>query len=760
MAVVFKKMPKLYLLIIFCGVLFAKEPVKYGHLKGNVTDAKTGLPIAWVDIYIKELNRSASTLEDGRFKFIDIPPGSYTIDFLRVGYSEIHKHVKIATLDTSLLQIIMAQNSFDTEAIVVEDHREHSHLQKPEAELSGKDMRSRMATTLAETIKDMPGLAEQNNGPAPARPVLRGLSGDRLLLLENGQRTGDLSTTSADHAVTIEPITAERIEIIRGPLTLMYGTNTLSGVINVLRNSDKSMENNQIRGEFSGGYESVNHGYASALNLEIPVNNFFFYADGSYRSASNIHSPGGSLKNTNLKTINGKTELRWQPDWGTLKAETAIYTSDYGIPPAPSELGHPNGVDIKLRKHTYSTAAAIKQPARFINDITFSYDLTDYFHEEFASSGFRDAAFSLISQHLSANTSFSNFEIFQNIRSGFWSGMRQFEAGGLTNTVNSDETSLAGWVYFENDFGNLKTSSAARIENKTITPREEKTDLRVGRIRERSFTDYAAAIKAQYGLSKDFFFSTTLIRAFRAPGIEELFADGPHLPSYAYEVGNADLKPERTYGIESGIFFEQHDLDFGLTAYYNRIDGYLFSQNTGERSWKRNDLFRYQMVGLDAVIRGIEFSGNYNMTKRLKLSSGLSYLIGDLKETMVYSDPENHDNSDFKPYKIKTNESLPFMPPLKATVDLTYDINNLSLTYLAHIAGRQYKPGRFEKSTAAYIVHGFNAEYFIAGTSLLHTITLRIENLTNETYRRHLNRIKEIFPEPGRNIKFFYKLYF
>ena len=242
---------------------------------------------------------------------------------------------------------------------------------------------------------------------------------------------------------------------------------------------------------------------------------------------------------------------------------------------------------------------------------------------------------------------------------------------------------------------------------------------------------------------------------------EELFSDGPHLASYSYEVGNANLDQEQTYGAELSLDYEGVDLHFTIAAYYNQVDGYLFPQNTGLRSWRRNDLFRYRIVGLDAVIRGIESTFSYKINRQLEINSGLSYLHGDLLETYVYEDPDGILlPSEFTPFIKKAEQPLPFMPPFKGNIDLTYKINPFSIVYSADFAARQNRPGEFESETAGYLVHNLNVEYFINAGSLLHTFSLSVENLTDVTYRRHLNRIKEIFPEAGRNVKLLYKLFF
>jgi iron complex outermembrane receptor protein len=210
-----------------------------GALEGEIIDFDSGEKLGWTTVLIEELNRSVTAHSNGSFHFFRLPSGTYTLKSFRVGYQNSSKIVQIREQDTTRIVLAIKAAPISGEAVIVEADREDqtlSVLQQPVVEVSGKNLRQNLGTTIAETIEDEPGLATRTMGPAPARPVLRGLSGDRLLVLEDGARTGDLSATSSDHAVVIEPMTAERIEVIRGPEALQFGGSTLGGVVNVVRN--------------------------------------------------------------------------------------------------------------------------------------------------------------------------------------------------------------------------------------------------------------------------------------------------------------------------------------------------------------------------------------------------------------------------------------------------------------------------------------------------------------------------------------------
>ena len=213
-----------------------------GALAGRVVDAETGEPVGWTTVLVEGLERAHHSDADGYFLFPTLPAGAHVLQTLRVGYHNKRFRATVAAGDTVHVVLPVGHEPVVLGTVIVETKAEQqlSPLQEPDVVFSGSKLRHNLGRTIGETVDYEPGIAQRSMGPAPSRPVLRGLSGNRLLVLEEGARTGDLSATSSDHAVAIEPMTAERIEIIRGPKTLLYGSNTLGGVVNVVRGAKPS----------------------------------------------------------------------------------------------------------------------------------------------------------------------------------------------------------------------------------------------------------------------------------------------------------------------------------------------------------------------------------------------------------------------------------------------------------------------------------------------------------------------------------------
>ena len=208
-----------------------------GALAGRILDAESNDPIGWVTVLIEGTERGQMTSEQGHFFFADLPVGRHVIQTLHISYHNTRFAVEIVAGDTTHADLRIGHQELLLEEVRIEGQHTGSPVQldEPSVVFSGNKLRQNLSQTIAETIDYEPGIAQRSMGPAPARPVLRGLSGDRLLILEDGERTGDLSATSSDHAVAVDPMTTQRIEIVRGPETMVYGSNALGGVINVRR---------------------------------------------------------------------------------------------------------------------------------------------------------------------------------------------------------------------------------------------------------------------------------------------------------------------------------------------------------------------------------------------------------------------------------------------------------------------------------------------------------------------------------------------
>ncbi len=708
-----------------------------GALYGRVIDADTQAPVAGTQIYIMELNRSGVSHDDGWFFLPGLPFGTYTLQTFRIGYQSVFQKFRIAVCDTNRIVVKTTNSPLQMQSLVVIDESADSKAGSKPLHMEGKKLRQELGRTIAETIADEPGLDQRTMGPAPARPVIRGMGGDRLLVLEDGERTGDLSATSADHAVVVEPMTADRIEVIRGPGALVYGSNTLGGVINVARGYVPTTFLDHVHGTFTYQGETVNKGHSGGFRLSGPLGPFSLRIDGSKRQSNDINTPVGRLTNTALATMNGSAGISLVNRWGYLGVAGSYYKSDYGIP-GGFVGAHPNGVDIGLERKHLEIKSSLNLDHPVFRRIDAHLTYSRYFHQEFESNGALGIEFGLISYHASLSAKIRNMGVLQNGRIGLWSEYRNHAAGGYSFTPPTEEETIAGYYYQEAILGNLDMKGSVRFDVRRVRPEHEKESYRIGLVRKRTFNGLSAAVSAHYHLMTQFYMGISLMRSFRAPGIEELFSEGPHLAAYSFETGNPDLGKETGTGVEYYLNVQWQNGGLQLALFRNDIADYIFPQNTGQLNY-RTLLPTYQFMGLNAIMTGLELGLEQRVFHHFAVFTGLNYVRGTLTGSDV---------------------PLPWMPPLNGKLDMKYNREKYSIGVRFRASSDQKRVGEFEAPTDGYFVSDLFAQYIFSVGPFLSTIDLNIINVADTGYRRHLSRVKSIMPEPGRNFKVLYRIYF
>lgn len=735
-----------------------------GHIKGVVSNAETGNPVGWATIQIEDLHIGTSAHENGEFVLRNVPVGEHQLTVQRVGYENLHQTIEVTNNDTTHVQLAIRETVFRSSVLEVigMQHQNGDPTARPESVLSGKNLRQQLANTISETMINEPGMSQRSMGPAPARPVLRGMGGERLLLLEDGGTSGDLSATSADHAMTIEPMTAEQIELIRGPSSLIYGSNTLAGVINVVRGQIPSNMADHIHGSTSLHSETVNTGFSGGFNTYGPIgDNFTLRIDGSGRTAQDVNTPQGLLDNTSINTLNGSAGLSYIASNGMIGVSGNIYDTQYGIP-GGFKGAHPNGVDIdmtrrylKFKSHYYPGNDWIR---RFEVDGTYAH----YHHIEYEKPTDRPrrigSEFGVLTSNLRMDMHHRGFLFGDRGVIGLWGEHRDYSSGGGDSTPATIERGVAGYLFEETDFNGIELQASLRFDLRNVSPRENgrlnTISIHEGEdifARDRTFANFSGAASAAYNLTSSFQVGASLMRSFRAPGIEELYSDGPHLASYSFEVGNPELNKEIGYGAEINSRYINDRMRVKLSLFRNQSSGFIFPEFVNDTAPGRGDLQLYQYRGEKVLMTGAETNFEVNLIGNFVTEGSLSWVRGDII----------NDDQAFPLWQTSDHyESLPEIPPLSGRLNLEYRRSEFSAGVSVKGASEQDRTGRFEESTSGYRIFDAYSQYMFNTGNMLHTISLTFENITNEEYRMHLSRVREIMPEPGRNVKVLYRMYF
>lgn len=739
-------------LLLALLILSSAADLLTGDLEGRVYDRESGEPLGYVYIHLEEANRTATARGDGTFQIRNIPAGTYTLTAYRLGYQPLNRRVYIPETDTLKIELKLKVSPLTSDAVEVSGDRNlagGSRLENASHRIYGTELRRKLGATLAKTLEDIPGLSSRSMGAAPSRPVMRGLGGERVLLLQDGERTGDVSSQSADHAVTVDPMAAEQIEIARGPSALAYGSNALGGVINVVRNQISPELPGGLFGSFSLQGESVNLGRAGGVEAGFPLGDFAIQLDANARGGSDLNTPGGTLENSGIYTSANALGVSLVRPWGYTGGAASLYLSNYGIPPNP-EGGHPEGVDIEMEKWQFDGRSEIYPENPSLRSVQIDFSHKSYHHREIEAGGGIGTEFGLLTTNFSSALRHGKLGILEEGTLGIWSESKDYAVRG-TRTPGSVSHSLSGYLLESYEKERFAMEGGIRADYVQVRPEKENPNSSIGHTRARSFIALASSVSAALEVGNSLTLGTVLMHSFRAPSQEELYSEGPHLASYSYEVGNPALDAERGLGTELFIRRKSDSHSLAFSVYHNYFSNFIYPQNTGERSIRFPTLSVYQFTGTRAQFVGAD----------LRFQAAISDLIA-LRGSAGYTHARRHITESERQ---ATGESrhwrpLPMIPPFKGTAELRYATRGFHLGATLTFGAPQKRTGEFESATSGYAVIGLAGQYQFTGGGLLHALSLNAENLLNSSYRNHLSRIKELAPEPGRNISLLYRVYF
>jgi iron complex outermembrane receptor protein len=706
-------------------------------IEGVVLNAETSEPVSNAVVLIPDIGYYATTKQDGSF-YLEINLNKpIRIKITHLAFQERLIDINPKSDNIKKLIIYLIPKTINLSPVVVTDKNSvtvYDEIKDYSNILKGKELQRNLSQTLAATLKNETGLSVRSMGPAPSRPVFRGLGQDRILITEDGSKSIDLSATSPDHAVTIEPFNSERIEVLRGPKILTKSSSTIGGIVNIIKDEIPELIHNNYHLTLGGYGETVNRGYLGSIQSEIPFKPFALKFELNKRNTSDLKTPEGLLKNSSSKNLNASGGLSFIDDFGYLGTSYRSYNLNYGIP--GGFIGaHPKGVNIDITKKQlrFESKINLEDETDFLK---ISYKNIYYRHKEFEFSGRIGSEFRII-------TNLANIDLYHSKILGFDEGIigfslehRDFEIGGYVFTPPTNSLNLSSFIYEEVNLGRFNLNFAIRHSFDFVKPKIENLNSKIGQIRKRNFNNLSVSSSLIYQLSHIVFIGANLSKSSRVPTIEELFSEGPHLAAYSYEVGNPELKSESGIGSEIFVYHKFEKLNFNINFFYNNFSYFIIPRNSGEINYQ-TFLPIYKTYGIEAVLYGFDGSLNWNFYDNLFLSHSISFTKGIFRE-------------DSKP--------LPQIPPLKGITGIQYKAEDLSVGLNCEWALRQNDVDIFEQPTSGYIIFNSFAQYLFYINDLVNSISLGIDNIFNRSYRNHLSRIKSVLPEAGFNIRLVYKL--
>ena len=712
---------------------------------GTVKSFKSDKPLQSANVVIENTNLGTFTDEDGRFTVKDIQSSEVSVKISMIGFVDTTLSVRTNEKTYDLGEIFLKTNILQLSNIDVHAHDDLAQANLlSDVLLSGKEMQEKMYGSIAQTLQNEIGIAIQSMGQATTRPILRGYSGDRFLITKNGIKTGDLSHSSADHAMSLDLGGVERIEVFRGPRALLFGSNTIGGVVNIEKNSLSSQKLSQSRSYFTSGIDSGNKGLFSSYSIESPwrKNNIRFSIQN--RKTNNQITPKGVLENTAINNTEGFLGISRIGDDRRATFSFERVLMDYGIPGSPE--GHINGVDLKLSKNTQELNYHQDIDFRGFETLNIDQSFIFYSHSEYESSSSAPAV--RLSQNI---LSLKSNLVGKTKELGSSFDFRYFSAGGFYWTPNTTEIKMSLFGLQENELLGFSTQLSFRAEQSFISP-EVKTkfsNLEVEDVvnKQFSFISFAGTAVKEW---QNWQWSNTIMRTGKTPDIESLYSDGPHLGSYSYEIGNPYLELERTLGFESSLQYAKNRFSILLNGYYNQSpsyhqyikkgDGYKpgadwIEWGSGAAGW----LYIYEMKGVKSEINGGEIQASY-LGKNMDINADFSFVRG-LDKT--------------------NNTNLSFMPADKFQLTLsTKESRDLTASIRFTEGFEQSRLGEFETITPGYSLIDIYGSYSFGSSNGNHRLIFNVNNILDEEYYNHLSKIKTIMPEFGRRISLQYRYLF
>jgi iron complex outermembrane receptor protein len=703
---------------------------------GQLRHSVTLKPVIGATILVEGTALEARSDKDGRFSIAGVPPGPHHLIIAAPGFVPSRQEIAVTPdVQVSLDLTLDPQLHYSEVVSVSPNARDQFESYQPTSVLAGQELTKSLQGTLGATLETQPGVAERSFGPGPSRPVIRGLDGDRVLILEDGQRVGDLSSQSGDHGVSVNPASSSRIEVVRGPATLLYGANAIGGLVNVI---SETIPTRAIQGTHGGvvvDLGSAASEFGGAADVSWGNGQWALRAGGSGRRSGDVETPSGTVENTQSRGGFGDIGLSWTGARGFFGGSYGYDDTKYGIP-----LVEEGQIQLTPRRHLFGLKGGADKLNGPIEGFRASVSARRYKHDELVGSE--------VGTQFTNDTTDADL-LVRHRKFGKLSGTvgvaflnRDFAAIGeeaLSPPVS--ERGAAGFFYEELTWPHVTVQFGARVNHASYDPQEG--------LQPRDFTDVSGSVGLLLrpaAANDRLTIALSLARAARNPALEELYFFGPHPGNFAFEIGNADLKSEKALGFDASLRWRSRRASGEITYFRNSIDDYIFRNPLGEDEFharfefdEESEFPFIEFTAADSLLQGIEAHADVEVHPHLNLELGLDYVRGKLRATKA---------------------PLPRIPPLRMRAGLTYHVNAFQAGGDVVAVSKQDRVFGAETPSDGYTLLKLFGAYSFGSDGAVNTITARLDNATNELYQNHLSFIKDAVPEMGRNFRLLYSVRF
>lgn len=624
-----------------------------------------------------------------------------------------------------------------------------SDLAQPVTVLEGQKLLLNLEATLGETLSKQPGVRSTYFGPASSRPVIRGLDGDRIRVLQNGLNTIDASATSFDHAVSFDPVSVSKIEVVRGPATVLFGPNAIGGVVNV---TDRRIPTQRIEKWITGSagtrVSSADHGVASDLELEGGVGGFAWHLEGYKRSVEEMRIPGfarsqrlrdetpgdpanderGRVENSWFDTEGFSAGVSYLWEGGYFGMAYSGFDTDYGSPIEKE-------VSIGMRQRRWDFQGAFQEPVRGFKEIKYRFAVSDYEHTEFEGP---DPGTSFTNEGYDGRVEFTH-EKWGALQGTFGYQIQRsdFEAVGDEKFLPQVLTqSHSAFIFEEVELSQFwRLEGGLRFDHTTAEAGE---DPDFGLDRKRNFDTLSGSVGMVYSPTEDYTIALSSSWTERAPTYQELYAGGPHVATGAFERGDDSLGTEKSLGFDLSLRKVTGRVTGSLTAFYNRFDDYIGLFPTGNVV---DGLPEYAHQGTDAEFFGLELETVFHLLAPVVAGEVVEdHLNVELRADYVQANDR------------KTGDPLPRISPFHASAALDYKKGPFGARVESVFSAHQAETAVNELPTDSYVMFNAALTYTINNGPVTTDLYIKGVNLTDEEAREHTSFLKDSVPLAGRGV--------
>jgi len=706
-------------------------------LSGTITDSKNQ-PIKGVSVYAVEMHKGTTTNENGVYTFKNLPNANIKINFVLFGFTSQNKQINL-TQKENTLDIILEETIFEMDEVIVStafNKLQSQNVMKVEHETM-KSMQQKGTSTLIEGLATIPGVSQVSTGTSIGKPVIRGLSGNRVLVYSQGVRIEN-QQFGDEHGLGLNDAGIESVEVIKGPASLLYGSDALGGVLYF--NPEKFANANTTQGNFRQKLFSNTLGSNSSIGIKTSSYNWKFLARGSYNTHSDYRiQRGDRVTNTRYNETDFKTAIGYSNAKFSSVLRYNFNKLDLGIP----ENGIQNQTTSKKttfpKQGIYNNLLSLNNVIFFENsilDLDLGYISND--RSEFPDSNIAGLHMKLKTLNYDAKFHLPKLGKIESIVG--IQGMHQTNKNQGTEYLIPDATT--------NDFGIFTTANyewksnvvqaGLRFDNRNIATDQQGIAGQEGSFQatNKSFNSLNASLGYKTNFSSNLTFRLNLASGFRAPNLAELTSNGVHEGTNRYEIGNGNLKTEQNVQTDMNLEYKNSHFEFFINGFYNRVNNFIYTAPTGEI---RNDNLVFDYIQNNAQLYGGEFGVHFH-------PHPIDWL---------------HFESSFETVtaKNKNGDYLPLIPAnnWNNTLRTEFDIPNYLTKAYASLnvsdTFSQNNTSGFETRSNGYTLTNLSFGGTVHFAKAIFDLNLNANNLFDVKYIAHLSRLKtDGIPNMGRNI--------